>query len=59
MRRDRERWEPVADVDRNTRRLAVHVFSARKVAAIRVTVRETYGDASARVFEVGLFSMKH
>ena len=53
---DGERWEPVADVDRNTRRLAVHEFSARKVAAIRVTVRETYGDASARVFEVGLFS---
>ena len=52
---DGERWESVADVERNTRRMAVHGFSARKVAAIRVTVRETYGDASARVFEIGLW----
>ena len=56
---DGEIWTSVADVSRNTSRLAVHGFSACKVAAIRVTVRETYGDASARVFEVGLFSMKH
>ena len=48
-------WERVADVPRNVRRLAVHRFASRKVLAVRVTVRETYGDESARVFEIGLW----
>ena len=52
---DGVRWESVADVRRNVRRLAVHRFAARRVAAVRVTVRETYGDASARVFEIGVW----
>ena len=48
-------WEPLADVARNVRRLAVHRFASRKVLALRVTVRETYGDESARIFEIGLW----
>ena len=52
---DGSSWQKIADVARNTRRLAVHGFAARTVAAVRVTVRETYGDASARVFEIGVW----
>ena len=52
---DGVRWETVAEETRNSRRLAVHRFPPRRVAAVRVTVRETYGDASARVFEIGVW----
>ena len=52
---DGVRWEVLADVGRNARRLAVHRFPARKLLAVRVEVRETYGDASARIFEIGLW----
>ena len=48
-------WEEVADVKVNKRRLAVHRFAARKVRDVRVTVTETYGDPSARVFEIGVW----
>jgi hypothetical protein len=48
-------WELVADVKVNKRRLAVHRFAARKVRDVRVTVTETYGDPSARVFEIGVW----
>ena len=34
------------------RRLAVHGFAPREIAAIRVTVSSTYGDPSARIFEI-------
>jgi len=53
--RDGIAWEPVAEVSRNVRRLAVHKFTPCKILAIRVTVDETYGDASARIFEIGLW----
>jgi hypothetical protein len=49
---DGGKWERIADVKDNCRRLAVHRFPARKVAAIRLSVRETWGDLSARVFEI-------
>lgn len=52
---DGVKWETIADIPRNVRRLAVHRFAARKVLALRVTVRETYGDESARIFEIGLW----
>ena len=46
-------WDEIADVRQNVRRLAVHRFPSREVKAVRVTVRETFGDASARIFEIG------
>jgi hypothetical protein len=49
---DGVKWETVAAVKDNCRRLAVHKFSARKIAHIRVSVSETWGDASARIFEI-------
>jgi hypothetical protein len=48
-------WEAVADVKVNKRRLAVHKFDFRKVRDVRVTVTETYGDPSARIFEIGVW----
>ena len=49
-------WDEIADVRQNVRRLAVHRFPSREVKAVRVTVRETYGDASARIFEIGMWN---
>ena len=49
-------WDALADVRQNVRSLAVHRFSPRDVKAVRVTVGETYGDASARVFEIGIWN---
>jgi hypothetical protein len=48
-------WEEVADVKVNKRRLAVHRFATRKVRDVRVTVTETYGDPSVRIFEIGVW----
>ena len=48
-------WETVADVKVNRRRLAVHRFAPKAVRQVRVTVSETYGAPSARVFEIGVW----
>ena len=48
-------WETLADVKANRRRLAVHRFAPRTVREVRVTVTETYGAPSARIFEVGVW----
>ena len=53
---DGSRWDEIADVRQNVRRLAVHHFPPREVKAVRVTVSDTYGDASARIFEIGLWN---
>ena len=45
----------LADVKVNKRRLAVHKFAPRAVREVRVTVTETYGAHSARIFEVGVW----
>ena len=50
-------WDGIADVRQNVRRLAVHRFPSREVKAVRVTVRETFGDASARIFEIGMWNV--
>jgi hypothetical protein len=46
------KWEKVADVKDSAKRMAVHTFPARMVKAVKVTVSETWGDPSARVFEI-------
>ena len=46
------KWEKVADVKDSAKRMAVHTFPARMVKALKVTVSGTWGDPSARVFEI-------
>jgi hypothetical protein len=53
--KDGVNWETIADVKVNKRRLVVHKFAPQAVREVRVTVTETYGSPSARVFEVGVW----
>jgi hypothetical protein len=46
------KWEKIADVKGNAKRMAVHTFPVRTAKAVRVAVSGTWGDPSARVFEV-------
>ena len=46
------KWETIADVKDNAKRIAVHTFPGRKISAVKVTVSGTWGNPSARVFEV-------
>jgi hypothetical protein len=46
------KWVKVADVKGNAKRMAVHAFPVRTAKAVRVAVSGTWGDPSARVFEV-------
>ena len=45
-------WKLLARDDNNQLRHCIHRFPAEKVSALRVTVNETWGDASARIFEI-------
>ena len=45
-------WERLAEVAENFLRVGRHRFPAKKVDALRVTVRATWGDACARIFEL-------
>lgn len=49
-------WKRLADVTDNLLRLRVHAFSPQELQAIRVTVLETWGDPSARIFEVRAYA---
>ena len=49
-------WKRLADVTDNLLRLRVHAFSPQELQAIRVTVLETWGDPSARLFEVRAYA---
>ena len=46
------KWETIADIKENAKRMAVHTVPARTIKAVRVKVSSTWGDPSARVFEV-------
>lgn len=46
------RWIPLADERVNFLRHRVHRFPARVLTAIRVRVDATWGDRSARIFEI-------
>ena len=48
-------WTKVADEKGNYLRHRVHRFDARKVTAVRVTVTATWGDPSARIFEIRVY----
>ncbi len=48
-------WKPLATVERNDLRLRVHTFPATELDAVRVTVTATWGDPSARIFEIRMY----
>ena len=52
---DGKTWKTLAEETENKLRLRIHPFDEQKLSAVRVTVRETWGDASARIFEVRLY----
>ena len=49
---DGECWKTVASVTDNFMRKRTHTFEATEVHRVRITVRETWGDPSARIMEV-------
>ena len=52
---DGEKWIPLASEERNDLRLHVHDIAPTTLTALRVTVTETWGDPSARVFEIRVY----
>ena len=48
-------WKTLVDEQENKLRLRVHRFDEQKLKAIRIIVRETWGDSSARIFEVRVY----
>lgn len=49
------KWQQVAEERENWRRLAVHGFSERRITAMRIVCRETWGSPSAQIFEVRVY----
>ena len=49
---DGESWIPLVTEKRNILRHRIHKFPARSFSALRIRVDETWGDSSARIFEV-------
>ena len=49
---DGTKWIPLVSEERNDLRLRVHDIAPKTLTALRVTVEETWGDASARIFEI-------
>ena len=45
-------WKQLAADDNNLLRHRIHRFPAENVEALRVTVKKTWGDPSARIFEI-------
>ena len=45
-------WQTVAEVAGNIMRKRTHTFEAVKAEKIRITVKETWGDPSARIMEI-------
>ena len=52
---DGKEWRPLASEERNDLRLRVHDIAPTTLTALRVTVEETWGDASARIFEIRVY----
>ena len=48
-------WQVLAEEDDNYLRHRIHGFEARRLTAVRVTVTETWGDPSARIFEIRVY----
>ena len=52
---DGSEWITLATETRNTVRHRVHKFQSRTVTAVRIRIDETWGDPSARIFEVRVY----
>ena len=52
---DGKEWRTLASEKENGLRHRVHRFEACSLSAIRVTVTETWGDPSARIFEIRVY----
>ena len=52
---DGKAWRTLASEKENGLRHRVHRFKACSLSAIRVTVTETWGDPSARIFEIRVY----
>ena len=52
---DGKEWITLATETRNTVRHRIHKFQPRTVTAVRIRIDETWGDPSARVFEVRVY----
>ena len=48
-------WKTLAEEGENFLRHRVHRFREMEIAALRVTVTATWGDPSARIFEVRVY----
>ena len=48
-------WTELASEARNDLRHRVHGFDEKEASAVRVTVTETWGDPSARIFEIRVY----
>ncbi|WP_136063818.1 FAD-dependent oxidoreductase [Pontiella sulfatireligans] len=53
---DGKDWATVAEVDNNYQRRRIHRFPKEKASKVRVTVEQTNGDSSARIFEVRAYN---
>lgn len=49
-------WTTLAEVDENLLRHRIHAFAAKDLSALRVTVFSTWGDPSARIFEIRAYA---
>ena len=50
-----DRWQTLVTVTDNELRHRIHTFPETELTALRVTVTETWGDPSARIFEIRLY----
>ena len=50
-----DKWVELAAVKDNDLRLRVHDFAPVRLTAVRVTVKATWGDPSARIFEIRVY----
>ena len=48
-------WRTLASESQNGLRHRIHRFEACRLTALRVTVTETWGDPSARIFEIRVY----
>ena len=49
------RWRMVVEEDENFLRHRIHAIPETEIPAVRVTVAETWGDPSARLFEIRVY----
>ena len=49
------KWRMVVEEDENFLRHRIHAFPETEITALRVTVAETWGDPSARLFEIRVY----